>query len=228
MFPSCPTTPPAMSGGSGRRPAARTPGPVRPTTAATAPPSGPWCRSRPANRRIAQGQRPHRVGHDGDRLVLGDRLQPAGHRVDRHVGARHEREREHQQRHALGRLRVAGHQPDADEQPREGEAVDHAQAEGGQAIDTSPWMRNPMAKPIAVVTARPQASSPVSASDRPASTRPRIGQRPEAVEQAVLDVLGHAGGGAGAGEQHARHHEAGDEEVDVGDAAGARWRRPKT
>ena len=78
-----------------------------------------------------------------------------------------------------------------------------------------------MAKPIAVVMAKPQASTPVSASVRPASNAPRHGQRPEAIEEAVLDVLGHAGGGAGPGEQHARHHEAGHEEVDVGDRAGA-------
>ena len=78
-----------------------------------------------------------------------------------------------------------------------------------------------MAKPIAVVMAKPQANTRC----RPASARPGCapanGQRPEAIEEAVLDVLGHAGGGAGPGEQHARHHEAGHEEVDVGDRAGA-------
>jgi hypothetical protein len=40
------------------------------------------------------------------------------------------------------------------------------------------------------------------------------------VEEAVLDVLGHAGGGAGPREQHG-HHEAGHQEVDVGNRTGA-------
>ena len=37
--------------------------------------------------------------------LLGEPLHPAGHRVDRHVGAGDERQREHEQRHALGGLR---------------------------------------------------------------------------------------------------------------------------
>src|SRR6516165_8706417 len=34
--------------------------------------------------RAAERERPHRVDHVGDRLVVGERLQPAGHGVDRH------------------------------------------------------------------------------------------------------------------------------------------------
>ena len=127
----------------------------------------------PGERRVAQGERPHRVDHDRDGLVLGDRLHPARHRVDRDVGARHEREREDQQRHALGRLGVAGQQADADEQPREGEAVDDAEAEGGEGLADAPWRRKPTRKPMAVVMTRPQVSRAVSASARPASSAGR-------------------------------------------------------
>ena len=50
--------------------------------------------------------------------------------------------------------------------------------------------RNPMAKPIAVVTAAPHPTSTVSASARPASRRAGDRQRPQAVDDAALDVLG--------------------------------------
>ena len=92
-------------------------------------------------RRRAERQRADGVDHRGDRLVVGEGLHPARHRRHRHVGARHERQREHQQRQALGRLRVAGDEAEDDEHPAEGEAEDEAEPERRRGRRRcSPWM----------------------------------------------------------------------------------------
>ena len=46
-------------------------------------------------------------------------------------------------------------------------------AKAARLWGTLPWTRNPTAKPMATVTARVQASTPVSATARPASTAAR-------------------------------------------------------
>src|SRR4029450_11481752 len=73
------------------------------------------------------------------------------------------------------------------------------------ASASEPWIRNPTAKPIAVVIASDQGRTTVSASARQViDTPPRAGgRRPHA------------------GEQHAGGDEPGHQEVDVADAAGA-------
>jgi len=48
----------------------------------------------------AQGQRPHRVDHWGDGLMLGNRLHPSGERLEGDVRARHEGEREDKELHS--------------------------------------------------------------------------------------------------------------------------------
>ena len=62
---------------------------------------------------------------------------------DRHVGRRAEAEREHEERQTLRRLRAPGEEAHGDEQPDEGEAVQHGQPERrqrtrGRAADAEP------------------------------------------------------------------------------------------
>src|SRR4029453_9946999 len=71
---------------------------------------------------LAAGEAAHGLNHVGDRLVLGDGPKAARHRRDRHIGAGDERERDQDQGQALGRLGVAGKQPDGNKNPLEGEA----------------------------------------------------------------------------------------------------------
>ncbi len=147
-------------------------------------PAGSWPpragRTRPPGRRTTAGHAHQGVAAawprvsertastiGGDRLVLGEGLHPAGHRVDRDVGARHEREREHEQRHPLRGLGVAGHEPDGMNSQVNAKPKSDAQPEGGQRRrPTLPWSRNPTAKPMAV------------GDDQDPGQQPGVGQRP--------------------------------------------------
>ena len=69
----------------------------------------------------------------------------------------------------------------------------------------------------------------MSASARPPSTELRgIGSDAQPVDEALLEVLGHAAAAPMPDEEHAGGHEAGDEEVDVGDRSPASIAPPKT
>src|SRR5690349_7905197 len=89
--------------------------------------------------RAAERERPHRVHHVGDRLVVGERLQPARHRLDRHERRAEEREREQpDQAERLHRLLIADGQPGergdaADRHPEHDGQQDHAHG-GPEAV----------------------------------------------------------------------------------------------
>ena len=70
-----------------------------------------------------------------------------GHRLDRHVGAGDEHEREGQQRHALGGLGVAGDQAHEDERPRErGRRTAGTAPTAATASSAEPWNRKPVSE----------------------------------------------------------------------------------
>ena len=84
---------------------------------------------------------------------------------------------------------------------------------------TPPWKRKPVAKPSTTVIERAPGDEH-GVGQRPSEQRRRArdGQRPQPVEQAALDVVGHADGAAG--EQSRADGHGRDEAVGVGDAAG--------
>ena len=77
-----------------------------------------------------------RVDHRRHGLVLGERAQRPGHRLDGHVRARQERERDEHGRQPLGLLRAAGDEPEGDEHPGEREAAGDVRALAG--LDPAP------------------------------------------------------------------------------------------
>jgi hypothetical protein len=82
--------------------------------------------------------------------------------------------------------------------------------------------RKPTAKPLAVVTASDQASRPESGHGSTRhDRRPGNGQRTEPVEEAVLDVLGHARGRAATDKQDGGGDKTRDQEVNVTQPSGA-------
>ena len=94
--------------------------------------------------RAAQRQRTHRVDHVGDRLMAGERLQPAGHGLDRHKRGADERERE---------------QPDEPERLHRLLVPDGQSGEGGDGVQ--------IASPNTVAsTTMATAGSPAHASGR--------------------------------------------------------------
>ena len=136
-------------------------------------------------RLVAERQRPDGADHHRDRLVLGDRLHPAGHRLDRHVGARHEHQREGEERHAIGGLGVARDETHVDERPREREPEDEAQRDRHDRIDGRAVEPEPGEEPDGDGDEQaPRDQRRVG--DRPAEQdrRPRDRQRPQPVEQA--------------------------------------------
>ena len=161
------------------------------------------------------------VDHVGERLVLGEHLQPAGHRGDRHVGARDEGEREDDHSHALRGLAGAGEQAHRHEQPLEGEAED----------DHEPERREPVEDAAVEAEAdregdrdrdrggeREDGGVGDRAGGEHGAARDR--QRAQPVDEPLLEVLGGGDGGPDPGEEHPGGDEAGDEVVDVGDRAG--------
>ena len=161
------------------------------------------------------------VDHRRDWLVAGDGLHPARHRVHRDVGARHERQGEHQHRHALGGLGRAGDEADGDEHPREGEAEAHAEPDGDERVEHRARGTEADRQP----DRRSDGDTPghecgLAQGPPGGQRRPGNWERPEPVDDAALDVLGDAGRGGHPGEQHAGDDESRDHEVDIAHAVG--------
>jgi hypothetical protein len=95
------------------------------------------------------------------------------------------------------------------------------------ASSTEPWMRNPTAKPMAVVMVTLHTSTGVSARARPARTALRgMGSEGSRSTNPLRQVLGNAGGRAPAGEQDDGGDDPWNQKVHIAEAAGADRRRP--
>ena len=156
--------------------------------------------------------------------ALANAWTAPGHRGDGHERARDERERHREDAEPLRSLRVAAHEPEQHEHERERQRVHDEQHRCASAKSaTVVFMRKPMMKPTPSVTSPTSTISAASAIARPASTA-RVGDRaanatgrtsPDATSSATATddpppVKSMPG-----------HDEAGDEELDVGDAADA-------
>ena len=144
----------------------------------------------------AEGERGDRVNHVGHWLkMLGEHLQPAGHRADRHVCAGDEHQRNTIIPHALRGLGIAGEQPHGDEQPLEGKPERDHEPNAARPSSAEPCRLNPTANAIAAVNAVLHATSAVSASARAQHRGARDRQRAQPVDESVLEILGHRGRG---------------------------------
>ena len=76
--------------------------------------------------RVAEGERSYGVAYDGDGLVLGHGLHPAGLAVHSNVGARYEDNGVGEHRETLRSLGITRYKAEADEDPQEGEAAHEA------------------------------------------------------------------------------------------------------
>ena len=166
-------------------------------------------------------QRAHRV-------PLGERLQPARQRLrrarttfDTNVSGKMTREAD-----LLRDLDRRHRQPEPDADPRHREGEQRAAAPTPARKSAMPlWTRQPTARPVSISTTRmPGVVDDVG--DGAAAEHRRAGhrQRAEPVDDALVDVVGHADRGRDRGEADRLHEDAGHQVLAVGAAAGQRDR----
>ena len=110
----------------------------------------------------------------GERLILGEPLQPRRHGIDRHEGAADKRQREDEdEERCLHGLRCADEHADRDPDPGEREGEHQQDPQTDQPVSAVPSGRKPTARPTTNMIATASMPRNRSVIVRPATTAER-------------------------------------------------------
>ena len=154
---------------------------------------------------------PGGLGHRGHRVPVGEGLQRLRAVVGRHEGVGDERQREdHDERRVVARPPGSARAGRPGPSPRRWRRRTAGSAGSPATASTNDvWIRQPTISPVSAITARLMTLLTTSLRVRPYSTAERRHrQRPEPVDDALLQVLGQAVAGERGAEDHGLDEDA--------------------